>query len=351
MTVNDSRARELINAPRGRRVCIEVACLALEELGTQLFYAEHDSELVEKYGGETAVPDFLELLAGFPADAMRTVAADDLILALEQTTSAGMYWQPPDERDVFLALPAVRELLLPLAEALLENPGVDEWVSAVALDRQAAVSWRIYTGEWPLKLTGVLSGVQLWRKRMTRQERESAERSIRFPAIWSGDWWSTPVPSGSPETTAVRAEGPNGLRLVEDGTGDRQAQVQRLAVVRAPRVFEVDGAEAWAGLVARYPLDVTQSRHSDWLRATDCEGPWLMPDWLAVAADFDAVHVSIWGHLVTAGAALPVPGTESYTMLAGWGPDATFWFGDVLEPVGDLELWEKSDEGGWSRIS
>jgi hypothetical protein len=73
--------------------------------------------------------------------------------------------------------------------------------------------------------------------------------------------------------------------------------------------------------VGRYPLDVSKSRRRDWWRATGRAGRWLIPDYAAVAADWDAVHVSVSGYLTTAGIAIPA-GSDAYTMLAGWDPDA-----------------------------
>ena len=68
--------------------------------------------------------------------------------------------------------------------------------------------------------------------------------------------------------------------------------------------YEVLGPGDWTRLVARYPLDVSKSRRHDWWRVTGCSGTWLVPDWAAVAADYDAVHLSTGGYLTTAGCAL-----------------------------------------------
>ncbi len=59
-------------------------------------------------------------------------------------------------------------------------------------------------------------------------------------------------------------------------------------------------------------------------------GTWLIPDWSAVAADWDAVHVSVAGYLTTATRALPVADGTAATMLAGWNPDQTWWLTDIL---------------------
>ena len=100
----------------------------------------------------------------------------------------------------------------------------------------------------------------------------------------------------------------------------------------------------------RYPLDVSKSRRHDWWRATGRAARWLIPDYAAVAADWDAVHVSVAGYLTTAGIAIPA-GDGACTMLAGWDPDATWWLNDVLSLTSPPEDWREDDQPpfGWTR--
>jgi len=42
------------------------------------------------------------------------------------------------------------------------------------------------------------------------------------------------------------------------------------------------------------------SRRHDWWRVTGSAGAWMIPDWVAVAADYDAVHLTVGGYLTTA---------------------------------------------------
>jgi hypothetical protein len=88
--------------------------------------------------------------------------------------------------------------------------------------------------------------------------------------------------------------------------------------------------EAWVRLVDRYPLDVTNARRHDWCRTTGRVGTWRIPDWHAIADDWDAVHVSVTGYLTTATRAPPLADGDSATVLAGWNPDQTWWLTDVL---------------------
>jgi hypothetical protein len=69
---------------------------------------------------------------------------------------------------------------------------------------------------------------------------------------------------------------------------------------RSPRIYEISGPDEWADLAGRYPLDVSKSRRHDWWRITRWAGTWLIPDFAAVAGDYDAVHLSVTGYLTTA---------------------------------------------------
>jgi hypothetical protein len=119
------------------------------------------------------------------------------------------------------------------------------------------------------------------------------------------------------------------LAWEEDSFGQRNASIWPLTTIRVPRVWEVD-RPAWVGLVDRYPLDVTNARRHDWYRTAGRVGTWRMPDWSAAAADWDAVHVTVAGHLTTATRALPLGDGDAATVLAGWNPDQTWWVTDTL---------------------
>ena len=73
----------------------------------------------------------------------------------------------------------------------------------------------------------------------------------------------------------------------------------------------------------------------------------LLPDYAAVATATDAVHLTAAGWLTTADRVLPVRG--GWTLLAGWSPDETYWFHDVLTTTGDPQSWAPTDDG-WRRV-
>ena len=112
------------------------------------------------------------------------------------------------------------------------------------------------------------------------------------------------------------------------------------------RVYEIDGADAWAALCRAYPLEVTEQKRHDWYRTTGRDGRWLLPDWAAVAVDHDAVHLTAAAYLTTAGTAVPVPVDDGVaSVIAGWNPDETYWLSDDARPEADGAVWVLDDEG------
>jgi len=170
------------------------------------------------------------------------------------------------------------------------------------------------------------------------------QRLVDRAAPYSGQWWSIPAQGRVVATTRALPDlGATRLMLVEDELGWSQARVQPLRPVRAPRVYEASGPQAWVDLVNRYPLEVTRSRRHDWWRTTGRAVRWFVPDWQAVAADHDAVHLSVAAYLATPGRALELEGGA--TVVAGWDPDATFWLAGLLAPAGEPVAWERHDDG------
>lgn len=69
-----------------------------------------------------------------------------------------------------------------------------------------------------------------------------------------------------------------------------------------------------------------------------------------MAADHDAVHLTVTGYLPTPGVAITLPSGAGATALAGWDPDATFWLrDDALTVVDEPVEWHVSPDCGWVR--
>jgi hypothetical protein len=338
-------AELLLSGPRGRALCWSVV-LGRDGGVAQLHLLAESGDVsgTRAWLREHAETADLAALAG-------TTGELAFFGDLADVVTRAVYWQQPFDAatDRVLAGPAVRDAMLPVAEGITAAPGTRWWASPAAVDSQRYAQ---FLGGHALpepRLSGAAGLLRTWRADTDADERSARDRPDDPSAPWSGHWWSSPALSGLPVTTrALPGLGAARLVLVEDSMGWRSARCWPLAPRARARVYEVDGPSAWAELTGRYPLDVSRSRRHDWWRVTGWAGRWLMPDYAAMAADYDAVHVSVAGYLAAAGRALPVGDGDARTMLAGWEPDATWWLTDALSPAGPPTDWSETDtdDGG-----
>ncbi|MDA8062495.1 MAG: hypothetical protein M0T80_08735 [Actinomycetota bacterium] len=319
----------LLVGPRGRRLCRELLVgggfLGPLRMEVRRGKAAGDPDrLARELAGTVRRTDLHALGAAAEPTAF--------LGALGQTVSSAMYWQEPDETDAALAGPLVRDALRPVAEAVASAPGVSWWTGPVASEDQYQV---VFPGQSEPEPPGdPHEALVRWRAETVADEGAALERPADPTAAWSGRWWSTPAPSELPASTrTLGAPGSVGLSLVEDGADWTTAPCRLLRPRPGSSGFEVGSSEDWSKLVAHYPLLVPRSRRHDWHRTTGQDHlDWAIPDYLAVAEDYDAIHLSVAGYLTTSGRAL---GTgESSTVLAGWDPDQTWWLTDNLQPPG-----------------
>lgn len=320
-------AEELVAGPRGRRLCFSAVA------GRMFTWPGVTPQTIAGFlqGRDTGA---VEALAGWGEPALLGPLADSVDRA--------MYWQEPDEIDQALAAAEVAPALLPVAGAIASAPGAQWWSSPVDLGHQIAAT--THPGEVPtVRPAGEV--LARWRAETLEDERSSRRRPADPAAPFSGFWWSRP-PRDLINSTRARPVA-LGLCLEEDSFGPEWAWCRSVRPAGEPRVHEITGPQDWCDLVERYPMEVTLSRRHDWFRVTGWTGRWMIPDWEAVAADHDAVHLTLTGYLTTAGRALPVG--DARTVLAGWDPDQTYWFTDALD-VGEPVLWrgEPDDLGSWA---
>lgn len=135
--------------------------------------------------------------------------------------------------------------------------------------------------------------------------------------------------------TVSPTRGPVGALFAEDSPG-RSFTATRVIPADHARILEITATDDWAALCRDFPLEVTWSHRGDWYRTTGRDsreaGPWLIPDWSAVAQRWDAVHLTVAGYLNAATRCIAVPGTymatagkDAASVVAGWGPDVTYW--------------------------
>ncbi|MCC7023422.1 MAG: hypothetical protein IT338_11375 [Thermomicrobiales bacterium] len=138
------------------------------------------------------------------------------------------------------------------------------------------------------------------------------------------------TPTGSPTSFERYAKKPEGgiysstmvdgiscaLVALAHGAGDHYVLDPALAVPRyllqvaqSARVYEIDGPSAWHQLCLTYP---TQGEAGD-----------IVPDWAAVAREWDAMHLSFGGLLTADQVRIESP--QGWTEQWGWQTGLTVW--------------------------
>lgn len=333
--MEELKAEALLAGPRGRRLCLAVAHRLYEPVWSSLFRAaRHPQDPVRRAGLATQ---------------LREVDADQLskwheptrfVPAVAESVGSAMYWQEPDDEDVIAATPQIIDALGAIADAICSSPATAWWTSPADLHHLR------YTDRYdtshrdepqrPPQLAGAAEKLAAW--------HFGADQG-------SENWASGPLGRGLPWTTRpLPGLGSTELVWEEDTLDHPSARVWHLAAT-TPRIYEVDSPAAWTALVERYPFDITRSSNREWQQVTGLEGPWLVPDYQAVAQSYDGVHLTVAGYLTTATRALSLPSC-GYTLLGGWDPDTTWWLTDALhlnhpEP----DLWHRNrhdqDEITW----
>jgi hypothetical protein len=344
-------AQALLECPRGRHFCAALASqldptFELDQILTRTAYGIDDH-------GPSGFAATADALDGLQISTLVAASAADALTALIQAVGYARYWQPPDEIDNLLAAPELDRPLRRIAEALTSAPNVRWFGSPADLTTQRSVWWfDEHFGGWGTTDRPTVDWNN-WRTALVEEENRAArDRPADPTAPYSGHWWSTPMADGSPETTRATSELPAlALDLTEDDMGWNRARVLPVEVFGQPRVFEITSPGDWACLVEHHPIEVTASRRHDWYNTTGRSGAWHMPDWSSVAEQFDAVHLTIWGYLTTAGNAVPVhlPGVDSASVLAGWTPDATHWLNPKAVGIGSTSTeYHRNDDGEWT---
>lgn len=111
----------------------------------------------------------------------------------------------------------------------------------------------------------------------------------------------------------------------------------------------VPGEAFWdwdGGLVERYPGVPSYERGRRWHAMWDLPDlPVVTPDWQAVAADWDGVHLTVGGWLTAR--SRPVVLGAAYTLLEGWETERTVWLNRVTgsprrvpDYAGPIPYWD-----------
>ncbi|WP_018117451.1 hypothetical protein [Corynebacterium mastitidis] len=341
-------AQPLCDGPRGRRFLIEYALESEarrrprhgdRDLYGAVFAAAH--HLGEGFGspGIPAVPParVARLVTALAETQLLPPEPTTILRCLQAASEEAAYWQPPSGMDNLTATAPVRAALRRVARHL-SACGMDPlWSSPLEPTNQWALGW----GDHPLP-------APLREDRAALRERRA---ELRAASRHGGMWWSIPSPAIPSSTPPVCGPAPLGLWCVEDSLGWTRAQAARLVAPEGLRVYEVGSAADWAHLCARFPLDVTRAAGRSWRLATGRRGRWVLPDWVRVAREYDAVHLQPGAYLAAAGTAIEVGGGAA-SVIGGWDPHVTYWFHPRVCYFRAAERWEwaeRAGEGGWVR--
>jgi len=266
----------------------------------------------------------------------RQSAAEDLLEPMAFTANSASYWGDHGQ-DVDARTERERLALIRIIRAALDSPAMDWWSASFDASCQSIV---INEHSWPQWDRPPLYGSALrladWGQERV-VENLTGTPSGRASDEAGGQWWCTP---GWGAPTSTRPLGPLpalALEVEEDGFGPRPSHLLSIHASRALRIFEIDGPDDWLHLVRQYTLDVTGQMRGSWWSATWIDDAWFIPDWAAVAADFDVVHLTGMGYLTTAGRALQVG--KGHTLMAGFSPDWAYWLTDSFSFPDDSESW------------
>lgn len=284
---------------------------------------------------------------GPASDGRADLAHHALVQAVEECKP----WQVPWALERVLGDPRLSRVLAEVADGVLGWPEVAWWSAPII-------------GRAQVEVEPVLAGADPWLRTAAEGRDALARWSAATPADpvgaprdpeprrQSGSWWSAPIVFPRlPSTVGLDpVRGPAGLWYVEDSLGPERAEVHEARVLPGARVLELGCAADWAALVAAHPRVVTATRQDDWFASTGRRGPWVIPDWQAVADRWDGVHLQVRGYLDAAGRAVPVPAAPGVpdgaaTVLAGWSPDETWWLHpEAVERTGVAATWVRTQE-------
>jgi len=306
----------VLGSPRGRRFCANVG------------YACHAGARSGRHWPQST-EHALEVLDAVDVRAITEMSELEILHCLAYAVDCARYWEPPDEEDVIFVCPEVIAALHPIARALLGSPHSAWWTEPIDLLNQHLVEKRNPIYGWsdlPVRIYRTEDGLEQWRAEALDTERQFLEYQNADPDRHiGGQWWSTPSANVTTRTTRSRdGIGALGVFLEEDSSSN-EARVQPVRIHGTPRIYEIAGPSDWAKLVDTYPLAVPASRRSVWYDTTGEFRNWFIPDWVSVADDYDAVHLTMMAYLTTPGIAIPLSANSGATVLAGWNPDTTFW--------------------------
>lgn len=200
--------------------------------------------------------------------------------------------------------------LVDLARDLLETSDTGWWFGAIDTSQQIWVSNDGAPPE-PARLVTPVAAP-------TRSERY-AQRS-------GGALYTSSLMQGASSLFAALDEGVTdtednfGVPDIGYGRPGPPYEVWRVEVHDSARIFEIDGPLAWHDLCVCYPANGNGERGTPDFSGDPGQ---IVPDWSAVSADWDAVHLSFGGLLTSD--QVRVESSAGWSHLWGWDAEQVMW--------------------------
>lgn len=121
-------------------------------------------------------------------------------------------------------------------------------------------------------------------------------------------------------TSSLFAAIDHGVGDIRDGYSRPPYSFWQLEVDASARVFEVDGPQSWHNLCLSYPAEGANHRSEPDFSGDEGR---LVPDWSAVAADWDSVHLTFGGWLTAEQVRVESP--AGWTYHWAWDAEQTMW--------------------------
>jgi hypothetical protein len=208
-------------------------------------------------------------------------------------------WFPAHDRVVAMALEHGPRLL-DLAHQILRQPAAERWFAPLERNRQEWVDFDGGSESIPVP---------------ERPERPTTGWECYAQKPEWGFWTSTAIDDHGKSSFLTGVM--NGTGDLSDFRRDRSLPFARYRIIISPagRVYEVDGPESWHRLCTTFPDTGEDGR--------------LVPDWVAVANEWDGVHLTLGGLLTSEQVRIERP--EGWTEHWAWDVERTVWLRAVFD--------------------
>ncbi len=191
-----------------------------------------------------------------------------------------------------------------LARAILEESDTDWWFGPLDRERQV---WVTQDGSPP-------DSAQLVPPTQPPSSHERYAQKVEWPfctstLVGAASSWIDAIDYGVGDLRQVYTSPPYPIWL--------------LTVDASARVFEVDGPQAWHDLCVRYPAEGATGRAGRGTPDFSGDKDRLVPDWSAMAADWDGVHLTFGGWL--SAEQVRVDSASGWTYHWAWDAEQTMW--------------------------